>query len=89
MQVTAIPPNPLAQYVPFTEYVQERPQFFPKRGTPNYFLRFRREALLAEDIIYSTAEGDYIHPEKADAFILDLGRKGESYRTHPQPQTAA
>jgi hypothetical protein len=85
MQVKAIPPNPLEGYVPFKTYTEARPQFFPKRGTPNYFLRFRREALLVQDIIFSTAEGDYVNPEKADAFILDLGRKGETYRTHPQP----
>ena len=85
MQVTSIPTSPLAGYSPFKAYVEARPQFFPKRGTPNYFLRFRRDYLLKENIILSTAEGDYIHPERADEFILDLGRNGETYRTHPQP----
>jgi hypothetical protein len=89
MDSQAIPPNPLVGRVPFKTYTEARPQFFPKRGTPNYFLRFRREELLALNIIYSTAEGDYIHPEKADDFILNLGRKGETYRTHPQQDTAA
>lgn len=86
MEAKAIPPNPLAEHVSFSEYTKARPQFFPKRGTPNYFLRFRREALLSEGIIYSTAEGDYIHPEKADGYILNLGRNGETYRTLPQPK---
>ena len=81
MEAKAIPPNPLAQYVPYPQYTEARPQFFPKRGTPNYFLKFRRRECLAEGIIYSTAEGDYIHPQKADQFILELGRNGETYRT--------
>ena len=32
MQAKAIPPNPLTEFVPFSEYTGARPQFFPKRG---------------------------------------------------------
>lgn len=75
-----IPPNPAGDLVPFNEYARARPQFFPRRATPNYFLRFHRNELAAKGALVRTASGDLVSPEAVDEYILMLSRQGLTYR---------
>ncbi len=79
-----IPSNPAYGLVPFRDYVRVRPQFFPKAGSPIYFLRYRRQELLARGVMVKTAVGDLVRPTALDEYILELGRRGETYRSAPQ-----
>lgn len=79
-----IPQNPAFGLVPFREYVRARPQFFPRAATQYYFLRFRRRELLESGVMVRTASGDLVQPTALDEYILELGRRGETYRCATQ-----
>lgn len=79
-----IPPNPMSGWVPFPDYAEERPQFFPKSGSSYYFLRFRKRDLLEQGVMLRTAAGELVQPAALDDYILELGRRGETYRTQSE-----
>jgi hypothetical protein len=81
-----VPPNPLEGWVPFDDYVRQRPQFFPAPGTRSYFLRFRKQELLERGIYVRTQGGEFCDPEQMDEYVLDLGRRGETYRSKVNPE---
>ena len=76
-----LPPNPADGFVPFKDYVKDRPQFFPCPSSANYFMRWQRDILLETGVLLSTTAGDWVLADVIDTYILWLSRAGKCFKS--------